>query len=118
MKRYLLAAMATMMLVACNPGSTGIISSPAPAGYADLTVADEQAAIGAEASYLAASMFGTMLVQSGSLDKARFKAIDAHAFRALQLVRAAYTAGNATGLKQALDQFKPALAALQHLNQE
>jgi hypothetical protein len=118
MKRYLLAALATMMLVACDPGSTGAISTPAPADYADLTVADERAAIAAEATYQAVSTLGTRLALTGLIDRQKFKALDAKAYDALLLVRAACGTGNASGLVDALAQFNAAIAAVRDFAKE
>jgi len=53
-----------------------------------------KAGLGAETAYLASSKLGVLLVKSGSLDKNKFKTLDAKAYAALLKTRQAIKLGD------------------------
>ena len=97
MKHSLIFALSVSLAVmACAPiGNVIANNGTALSNAADATVLDEKVGIGAESAYATASTLGRRLAQAGLIDKARFKAADEKAYRALMLMRAAYDAGNA-----------------------
>lgn len=100
----LLAAMCSY-LASCGP-------LPSPRSVSSATVLDEKLAIGAEASYQTANTIGAALVRVGVLPVARFKALDNEAYAALELVRAAYDAGDATSYATALARLTAAIGGM------
>lgn len=95
---FALALCAALPLAACN--QTGLQS------------ASTQAAIGANATYTAASRFGQDMVALGKLDVATYKALDNRAYTALLAVRAAQKAASATDIATATVQLSVAIGAL------
>jgi hypothetical protein len=97
----LLAAMCSY-LTACGP-------LPSPRSATSQTVLDEKLAIGAEASYQTANLIGSGLVSVGVLTVDKFKTLDNAAYTALEAVRAAYDAGDASSYAAALARLKSAV---------
>jgi len=117
MKRLLVAVLATMMLAACNPGA--ILSSgalPAPSSVADTTKVDEQTGLAVTLAYTAAAKAAKLAIQTGLIKSpatmARVAALDTRAYHAVQAVRSAYLAGNATSIAAALAQANGAVSDL------
>lgn len=98
-KLFLALALACALpLTACN--QSGIQS------------ASTQAAIGANATYTAASRFGQDMVALGKLDVTTYKALDNRAYTALLAVRAAQKAASAADIATTTVQMSAAIAAL------
>lgn len=121
--RLILLSAALLSLPACAMNSATGAAGPVldatvptkPADVANKTTLDERLAIGATVSYTAASRLGTALATAGLIDKARFKALDAQGYAAVQAVKAAYDAGNATSYTAAIDRVNATVAAINTL---
>lgn len=100
MKRMILASLALTLSACVTP------TLPAsPAVVADRTVLDEQAGLAIELAYEAAGTAVLTANRAGLIPatlKPRIAAADRKAFAAVQAVRAAYDAGNATSYATAL----------------
>lgn len=98
---------------ACVPASSiGLPDTPAAA--ATTTTLDERAAIGVELAYAAERTALELAVDSGVLkgDKAaKAASLDRRAWAAVQAVRAAYRAGNASSYSTALEEAEAAINA-------
>lgn len=109
MKRALIAI--ALALSACSQ-----TPPTSPGQVANQTVLDEKAAIGVETAYTAAARAAAMAIRGGLVTDpariARIGQIDTQAHRAVQAVRAAYKAGNATSYRVAFDQAEAALKDL------
>ena len=104
MKRLLLAVGASIALAACTPAGLADIP-PAPSAVADKTVLDEQGVLAVELAYKAARLAVETAVDAGVIHSERatlFAALDKRAYAAVQAVRTAYAAGNATSYANAL----------------
>lgn len=109
MRKYLIALAASAMLPACATMPL------APADVANATVLDEKAAIAAEAGYTATSILGNRLSRLGIIPRPAFQALDAKGYAAIQAVRIAYNASNATSYAKALEDAKAATVAIGEL---
>lgn len=122
MKKLLLIGLGALSLAACTTttGGTGLGGIPAsPAAVANKTVLDEKAGIAADTGYYAANRLAALAIRTGIVtDKATIKRIgeiDTLAKAAVQKVRDAYDAGNATSYDAALreaDRLTKSLIAL------
>lgn len=88
---------------------------PAPETASSRTTLDERGALGAEQSYQALArliLARNKLSPYSPAQLERIKALDARAYSAVQAVRAAYRAGNATNYLSAIADAKTAIANL------
>lgn len=111
MKYILLGA--ALALSACNGTPTAIPSSPAV--IADATKIDELSALSAETLYTTASTMGNSLSRLGVIDRARFQALDAEAYRYLEVTRAAYKTGNASTFAEGLGNLNVTIGKIRDL---
>jgi len=115
MKRMIFAICGALALASCGAVTAPAAIPPSPSTLADKTVLDEQGALAAELAYKAARLAVETGVDAGVIKGAnatRFAALDSKAFAALQTVRAAYRAGNATTYSAALTQARAAISDL------
>lgn len=108
MKKLLLIGLGALALAACNTtGTAGLGGIPtAPVEVANKTTLDEKGGIAAETAYYAANRLAALAIRTGVVqDKATIAKIgqtDTAVKAALQKVRNAYDAGNATSYEAAL----------------
>jgi ribosomal protein S20 len=109
-------AAAALALSGCAQTTATIPAIPAtPAEAANQTALDENGAIGAELAYKAARLAAETAVDAGILkgeQAARIKALDSAAYGAVQRVRAAYAAANASSYAEALSEAQRAISGL------
>lgn len=106
MKRLIVAALA-LACAACTP--TALTADleripPSPSAAADATAIDEQAGIAVEIAYQASAQAVLLASRSGLLNgerATRAAALDRQAYAAVEAVRTAYDAGNATTYREA-----------------
>jgi hypothetical protein len=108
MFKFISITLLCLGLVACSPmasqnGLAGL--PPAPVVLADQTILDEQASLSVELAYQASALTLRTAFRAGLLKgdaAARAAAADNTAYAAVQAVRAAYDAGNATSYATSL----------------
>lgn len=114
--RLVAACLAVAALAACaipgglpSPGA----NVPPPVEMANRTELDERAALGVELAYAAFRTATEVAVDAGVLRgerAARVAALDARAYQALAVARAAYDAGNAETYSSALSNARTVIA--------
>lgn len=108
--------LAVAALAACalpGPLSSPTASVPPPAELANRTELDERAALGVELAYSAFVTAAELAVDAGVLrgeNATRVAALDARAYQALAVARAAYDTGNAETYSSALLNARTAIA--------
>jgi hypothetical protein len=110
MKRLLVVSLA-LALSACAT----LPAPPAPVTIADGTRLHEQTALSVELAYQAAATAVLTANRAGLVPASArpgLAAADRRAFAAVQAVRGAYDAGNATGYAQAVEAARAAVASL------
>lgn len=121
MKKLLIIAACALSLAGCaTTGGTGVGGIPAsPSEVANKTTLDEKGGIAADTAYYAANRLAALAIRTGIVtDKAtiaQIGKIDLAAKAAVQKVRDAYDAGNATSYAAALaeaDRLTKSLIAL------
>lgn len=115
MKRFIIAAALALSLPGCAGLGALMGTSPPPAQAAQLTVWDEQGAIGVELAYKAARLAMETAVDAGFLkgeNATRAMAADNAAFAAVTAVRAAYRAGNAQSYGIAMAEARAAVTSM------
>lgn len=115
MRKLLLAAVLACAPALAGCSTMGLPSVPtAPAQVAERTVLDEQVGAGVELAYKAFRTALEVATDAGIIRGARatqVAALDNRAFAAVQAVRAAYRAGNATGYANAAIEARAAITA-------
>ena len=100
------------------PVSAPRVASSGPAKFADRTVLDERALLGAELAYKSARTAVELATDAGLVTGARAEAlilIDARAYGSLLAARRAYAAGNAASFGAALDAALPVIEQVRAL---
>lgn len=131
MKRLIFALGASLSLLACSPTSVvhsaGTVAAatadaagvPAPVTYADRTVLDEKAAIGAETTYTLAAKAAALAIRTGLVSEpatvVKIGDTNRKAYAALLKVRAAYRTGNAASYSAAFREFEALIVNLNTL---
>lgn len=115
MRYIVLAAVVALSLTACTTTQTASIPG-SPADVANQTKLDEQLGAGVTLGYRFANRAAAALIRNKVITDpaviARIGELDKQGYAAVQKVRAAYLAGNATSYQAAIDAAEPIIERL------
>lgn len=110
-KLFLAVALASVSLTG------GCATLGSPSAVASVTTVDEKLYLSALTGYTAASTMGRTLAKTHFIDVAEFKRLDAQAYAGVQVMKAAYAAGNRSSFYAAEADVKRLVASITALTE-